>query len=67
MRIFSENYIICSRVGRHAWYETDLGFRVRKPIGFVQPSLLSSFFAPTKMIKKSLWKRFVDYIKNLFT
>ena len=33
MRILSQ-IKLCSAVGRHAWYETDLGFRVRKPVGF---------------------------------
>lgn len=35
MKIFNR-IRICSKVGMHAWYDTDLGFAIRKPIGSVE-------------------------------
>lgn len=47
-----ENLGPCSKVGRHVWYETDIGL-VRKPIGWSVPVLfVPSVYAP---IKKSWW------------
>ena len=44
---------LCSSVGRHAWYKTDLGFRVRKPIDFKRESFsYSNIESITKSIVK---------------
>lgn len=63
MKIFTDNYTSCSKVGRHVWYDTDLGFKVRKPIGFKQ-SVRSFFTSPTKYTarEKSWFRRFLDFI-----
>ena len=57
--------------GRHAWYKTDLGFDVRKPvgqkIGFSIPKYFkqeggTDFFTHKK--KEGFWTRLIKYIKS---
>lgn len=56
--------------GYHAWYETDLGFDVRKPIGDYIGQVKSfgkeidSFFTPRiRMEKKRGWfRRLIDWL-----
>lgn len=53
--------------GRHAWYATDKGFSVRKPLGaavsFVSPENKKD--EPVEL-KKSLWQKIIEFIKKLF-
>lgn len=57
---------ICSGVGMHAWYDTDLGFPVRKPIGSVEELVRpEDGSAPYyRIIHRSWWRRFVDFLKR---
>lgn len=56
---------------RHAWYETDLGFLVRKPVS-TPIHKFPSFHMPDikipneKIEKIGWWKSFVNWLKNLW-
>ena len=50
----------CSGVGRHAWYESNVG-PVRKPI---QPGMIVPLRAEIK--KVSWWRAFVLFIKKIW-
>jgi len=61
---------ICSNVGMHAWYETDLGFAIRKPIGKVERpkdvEIKSILVLPQVRIRLSFWRRLINFIKSLW-
>lgn len=73
MRIISLKKICPGR--RHAWYETDLGFDVRKPIG-QKLNFLSDIFkvntpfelkeVKVNIEKKSWFRRLIEWIKCKF-
>ncbi len=64
---------VCSKVGMHAWYDTDLGFAIRKPIGSVRPTsddmpLYSGIAYQPSIIHPggmTWWQRFWAFIKRI--
>lgn len=65
MRILGRNRVTAGK--RHAWYDTDMSFPVRKPI---QVEVQTNGFAATEYlteIKTSWWSRFVMWIKSKIT
>ena len=48
---------------RHAWYETNLGFNIRKPLGFIKRS---SNLSSTLEIQETWLQKLFNWIKELF-
>ena len=46
---------ICSRVGMHAWYDTDLGFAIRKPIGSIERPRNEIEYIPLLQLEIDAW------------
>jgi len=63
--------------GRHAWYETNLGYPIRKELGGIKKSFddfkFGKYSVPSVDVYKILpekkscvWKRFKKWVKELF-
>jgi len=63
MRIFNR-IKICSKVGFHAWYESSLGYPLRKPIGSVEGSQIETPIPQESKVRESWWLRFINFIKS---
>lgn len=64
MQIIALNKICPGK--RHAWYQTDLEFLVRKPVGV--KLYKAPFFPPFPKVtnnQQTFWFRFKKWIKNL--
>lgn len=62
MKILSQVKITAGRA--HAWYETDLGFPIRKPLGAVKRAPIIDY-VPLRP-SKPWWKRLWEWIKRLW-
>lgn len=67
MKIFNR-IRICSKVGMHAWYDTDLGFAIRKPIGSVERprNEIDRILLPQEIeMYRPWWQKFWNFIKRI--
>lgn len=66
MKILNQIKITAGR--RHAWYETDLGLPIRKPLGVIKRApTIDSVPLPQQVEAAKPWrKRLLDWLRNLF-